>query len=124
MFRYSEILEFRGTPHWTPINIVGLQANTELEKSEFWSVRDQQREPAVLHRLPRRQLEEILSHRHPSYFSRRKVPRRLRKIHQRLRHMLDQSLRIGSLLSHTLSQAKLKSGHGLHGFTRIIQNNL
>lgn len=45
IFRYSEILEFRGSPHWTPINIVGMQANTELEKSEFWSVRDEQRSP-------------------------------------------------------------------------------
>jgi len=45
IFRYNEILEFRGSPHWTPINVVGMQANTELDQSEFWNVRDQQRAP-------------------------------------------------------------------------------
>ncbi len=45
IFRYNEMLEFRNSPHWTIINTTGMRVNTELDKSEFWNVRDEQREP-------------------------------------------------------------------------------
>ena len=46
IYRYNEQLEFRGSPHWYAINLSGdKNAQAELEKDEFWNVRDNQREP-------------------------------------------------------------------------------
>ena len=44
LFRYSEELEFRGSPHWYPINLKGKALNFELSKDEFWNVRAEQRD--------------------------------------------------------------------------------
>ena len=43
IFRYNDMFEFRGSPHWYPTNIDGFQANLELEKDMFWNVRAEQR---------------------------------------------------------------------------------
>ena len=43
IFRYNDMLEFRGSPHWYPTNLDGFQANLELEKNMFWNVRAEQR---------------------------------------------------------------------------------
>ena len=44
IFRYNEMLEFRGSPHWYPTNLDGQQANTQLEKNLFWNVRAEKRD--------------------------------------------------------------------------------
>lgn len=44
LYRYSEELEFRGSPHWYAININGRGMNLELPKNEFWNVRSEQRD--------------------------------------------------------------------------------
>lgn len=43
IFRYSEMLEFRGSPHWYATNVEGQQANLQLDKAFFWNVRAQKR---------------------------------------------------------------------------------
>jgi hypothetical protein len=45
IFRYNELLEFRGSPHWSPINVIGQVAQVELEENEFWNVRNENRDP-------------------------------------------------------------------------------
>jgi hypothetical protein len=44
LFKYSEDLEFRGSPHWYAINVNGKAINLELPKDEFWNVRSEQRD--------------------------------------------------------------------------------
>jgi hypothetical protein len=45
IFRYSEGMEFRGSPHWFPANIFpNAMGNIELDKTFFWNVRNQQRD--------------------------------------------------------------------------------
>jgi hypothetical protein len=44
IFRYNELLEFRGSPHWAVINVLGSVAQVELEDDEFWNVRDENRD--------------------------------------------------------------------------------
>jgi hypothetical protein len=44
LFKYSEELEFRGSPHWYAINVNGKAINMELPKDEFWNVRSEQRD--------------------------------------------------------------------------------
>lgn len=44
LFRYNEMLEFRGSPHWYATALDGEQANTQLEKNLFWNVRGEKRE--------------------------------------------------------------------------------
>lgn len=43
LFRYSEILEFKGSPHWFVSQTEGHTANLELPKNLFWSVRGETR---------------------------------------------------------------------------------
>lgn len=43
LFRYNEQLRFEGSPHWYATNLDGRAINVELDKGEFWNVRDQQR---------------------------------------------------------------------------------
>jgi hypothetical protein len=43
LFRYNEQLEFRGSPHWYAINLDGQSINLELDQTEFWNVRGEQR---------------------------------------------------------------------------------
>lgn len=46
IYRYNEALEFRGSPHWFAINTGGkANAEVQLDKTDFWNVRDEQREP-------------------------------------------------------------------------------
>lgn len=43
LFRFNEMLEFRGSPHWYATQLDGQQSNTQLEKTLFWNVRNKQR---------------------------------------------------------------------------------
>lgn len=43
VFKYSEVLEFRGSPHWYPINLAGNAINMELPLEHFWNTRAEQR---------------------------------------------------------------------------------
>ncbi len=45
LFRFNEQLRFEGSPHWYAQGLDGRAINMELNKSEFWNVRDQQRAP-------------------------------------------------------------------------------
>lgn len=45
IFRYSEQLEFKGSPHWFGSGFDGSVTNIELPSSDFWNVRSEQREP-------------------------------------------------------------------------------
>jgi hypothetical protein len=44
LFRYNEQLRFDGSPHWYPVGLDGRAINMELDKSEFWNVRGEQRD--------------------------------------------------------------------------------
>jgi len=43
LFRFNEQLRFEGSPHWYAQGLDGRAINMELDKGEFWNVRDQQR---------------------------------------------------------------------------------
>lgn len=45
IFRFNEMFEFRGSPHWYATNLDGQNANLELDKKLFWNVRGEQRGP-------------------------------------------------------------------------------
>lgn len=45
IYRYSETLEFRGSPHWYATGLDGRAINIELDETEFYNVRGQQRDP-------------------------------------------------------------------------------
>lgn len=44
LFRFNEMLEFRGSPHWYATQLDGQQANLQLEKNLFWNVRGEKRD--------------------------------------------------------------------------------
>lgn len=44
LFRFNEMLEFRGSPHWYATALDGGQANMQLEKNLFWNVRGEKRD--------------------------------------------------------------------------------
>lgn len=44
LFRYNEMLEFKGSPHWFSTNLDGISANLELPLDEFWNVRSRNRD--------------------------------------------------------------------------------
>lgn len=44
IFRYNETLEFRGSPHWYPTNLMGPAINVDLPLTDFWNVRNEQRD--------------------------------------------------------------------------------
>lgn len=45
VFRFNEQLEFRGSPHWYAIQLDGQSVNVELPLTDFWNVRNEQRDP-------------------------------------------------------------------------------
>ncbi len=45
LIRFNEQLEYRGSPHWYVTNADGAMVNIELDKSLFWNVRAEQRDP-------------------------------------------------------------------------------
>ena len=44
VFRFNDQLEFRGSPHWYATQLDGNAVNMELQKSDFWNVRNEQRD--------------------------------------------------------------------------------
>lgn len=44
LYRYNDMLEFNGSPHWYATNLDGHNANVELEKNLFWNVRAEKRD--------------------------------------------------------------------------------
>lgn len=47
LFRFNEMLEFRGSPHWYATQLDGQQSNMQLEKNLFWNVRNEKRDSKV-----------------------------------------------------------------------------
>jgi len=43
LFKFTEELEFKGSPHWYATNIPGKSINYELSKDLFWNVRNRER---------------------------------------------------------------------------------
>lgn len=44
LFRYNELLEFKGSPHWFATGLDGQSANLQLPENNFWSVRSRNRD--------------------------------------------------------------------------------